>query len=90
MPESHNFTIASKILHGFLTYRELFNTYTRLTPAYFSQRNWQALQVNHRQRLRLYKDLLFPLAINCIEILDEKKSDREIWKIIKAEYFHNI
>lgn len=86
MHESLSFTIASKILHGFLTYRELFNTYTRLTPAYFRQRDWQAIQVNHRQRLRLYKDLLFPLAKNCIEILNEKNSDREIWKRIKVEY----
>ena len=63
--------LATKIFEGFLTYIETFNTYTRLAPLYFAQRNWQATQLNHRQRLRLYKDLLFKLTSVFQEILGE-------------------
>ncbi len=78
--------IAKKILDGFLTYIKSFNAYTRLTPKYFSERNWKAIQLNHKQRLRLYKDLLFPLAASCRELLGERSKDRKLWAIIKTNY----
>ncbi|XFE74478.1 isocitrate dehydrogenase kinase/phosphatase AceK regulatory subunit [Algoriphagus halophilus] len=64
--------VAHKILDGFNTYIHSFNAYTRLTPTYFSERNWKAIQLNHKQRLRLYKDLLFPLAATCKALMGEK------------------
>ena len=78
--------LASKIFEGFLTYIETFNTYTRLAPLYFAQRNWQATQLNHRQRLRLYKDLLFQLSSVFQEILGEDNTNRQIWQLIRSEY----
>jgi isocitrate dehydrogenase kinase/phosphatase len=70
--------LADKIFEGFLTYIETFNTYTRLAPLYFAQRNWKATQLNHRQRLRLYKDLLFQLAKIFQQILGADSGDRNI------------
>lgn len=78
--------LAKKIFEGFLTYVETFNTYTRLAPLFFAQRNWPATQLNHRQRLRLYKDLLFQLAKVFQEILGADSSNREIWTMIRNEY----
>ena len=78
--------LAKKIETGFITYMELFNTYTRLAPKYFSEKAWHATQLNNKQRLRLYKDLLFPLAKECSEILGEKSTDFESWMQIKSEY----
>lgn len=78
--------IAKKLFEGYLTYIEAFNTYTRLAPLYFAQRNWQATQMNHRQRLRLYKDILFQLAKSFKEILGPDSSNRTIWSLIKKEY----
>lgn len=78
--------LATRIFEGFLTYIETFNTYTRLAPLYFAQRNWQATQLNHRQRLRLYKDLLFQLTSVFQEILGEDSTNREIWQHIRSEY----
>ncbi|MEP0711662.1 bifunctional isocitrate dehydrogenase kinase/phosphatase [Algoriphagus sp.] len=78
--------LAQKIQNGFITYMELFNTYTRLAPKYFSEKAWLATHLNHKQRLRLYKDLLFPLAAECSHILGNRNADAESWKKIKSEY----
>jgi isocitrate dehydrogenase kinase/phosphatase len=78
--------LAIKIFEGFTTYIETFKTYTRLAPLYFSQRNWPAMQLNHRQRLRLYKDLLFELTKVFQEMLGTDSSNREIWQLIREEY----
>lgn len=78
--------LAKKIFEGFLTYIETFKTYTKLAPLYFAERNWQATQLNHRQRLRLYKDLLFQLKEVFGELLGEDSGDRNIWLLIRKEY----
>lgn len=78
--------LAGKIFEGFLTYIECFQTHTRLAPLYFAQRNWQAAQLNHRQRLRLYKDLLLQLTGVFQEILGNDSTNREIWSLIRLEY----
>lgn len=78
--------LSDKIFEGFLTYIETFNTYTRLAPLYFAQRNWKATQLNHRQRLRLYKDLLFQLTKIFQQKLGADSGDRTIWKLIRKEY----
>jgi len=78
--------LAKKIFEGYLTYIESFNTYTKLAPIYFAQRNWQATQLNHRQRLRLYKDLLFELIKIFQNLLGEDSENRSIWSLIRKEY----
>ncbi len=78
--------VANKIYTGFITYMELFNTYTRLAPKYFSQKAWHATHINSRQRLRLYKDLLFPLAEECVKLLGDQAGNSLNWKAIKSEY----
>ncbi|MBN7810497.1 bifunctional isocitrate dehydrogenase kinase/phosphatase [Algoriphagus sp. H41] len=78
--------LANRIFEGFLTYTETFKTYTRLAPLYFAQRNWPATQLNHRQRLRLYKDLLFQLVKIFQQILGKDSGNRAIWALIRQEY----
>ncbi|MCE7053804.1 bifunctional isocitrate dehydrogenase kinase/phosphatase [Algoriphagus sp. AGSA1] len=78
--------VANKIHTGFITYMELFNTYTRLAPKYFSQKAWHATHINSRQRLRLYKDLLYPLAEECVKLLGDHAGNPTSWKAIKSEY----
>lgn len=78
--------LAKKIFEGYLTYIDSFNTYTKLAPIYFAQRNWQATQLNHRQRLRLYKDLLFELKKIFQDLLGEDSENRQIWSLIRKEY----
>jgi isocitrate dehydrogenase kinase/phosphatase len=89
MPYStHSF--AERIFQGFLSYVVSFKTYTRLAPRYFRERNWTATQLNHRQRLRLYKDLLFPLVDELKEVLGAENTNRGIWKEIRNHYNHLI
>lgn len=78
--------LAHQIYDGFLAYTERFNTHTQLAPLYFAQRNWQATQLNHRQRLRLYKDVLFELSQIFQKILGPDSSDRSIWTLIRKYY----
>lgn len=78
--------LAKKIFEGYVTYIQTFNTYTKLAPHYFKERNWQATQFNHRQRLRLYKDLLFQLIKVFQELLGADSADRQIWSLIRKEY----
>lgn len=44
------------------------------------------MQLNHRQRLRLYKDLLFQLVREFSDMLDSDAAEREIWFKIREEY----
>lgn len=78
--------LAQKIISGFESYIRSFKIYTRLAPQYFRERNWVGMQLNHRQRLRLYKDLLFQLVEEFNEMLGEDATNREIWKLIRKEY----
>lgn len=78
--------IAKIIFEGYLTYIETFNAYTKLAPLYFAQRNWQATQLNHRLRLRLYKDLLFKLKNAVLEHLGQDSENRQIWFLIRKNY----
>ncbi len=82
--------IAQKIFSGFITYMESFHAYTRLAPEYFAARDWHAIQLNHKQRLRLYKDLLFPLAKTCAASLGTKSADRQSWATIKNQFANQI
>lgn len=78
--------IAKIIFEGYLTYIETFHTYTKLAPLYFAERNWQGTQLNHRQRLRLYKDLLFQLKKTVQDLLGQDSENRQIWLLIRNEY----
>lgn len=77
---------AKNIFDAFLNYIQKFNSYTRLAPLFFTQRNWHGTQVNHKNRLRLYKDILFPLANALKERLGKDSADRAIWTLIRKEY----
>ncbi|GAA0879947.1 bifunctional isocitrate dehydrogenase kinase/phosphatase [Algoriphagus jejuensis] len=78
--------LAIHIFEGFVAYTETFKTYTRLAPIHFAERNWPATQLNHRQRLRLYKDLLFQLVKVFHNILGDDSANRNIWASIRMEY----
>lgn len=82
--------LSKKIFEGYLTYIDSFNTYTKLAPMYFAQRNWHATQLNHRQRLRLYKDLLSELKKIFQDLLGEDSENRTIWSLIREEYKNMI
>lgn len=86
MPQKLAIILAEKILKGFKSYMFFFNTYTSLAPVHFRERNWIETQINHRQRLRLYKDLLIPLAKECIEILKQHATEPASWAYVKSHY----
>jgi isocitrate dehydrogenase kinase/phosphatase len=86
MAQTLAITLAEKILQGFKTYMGFFDTYTKLAPVHFKEQNWIATQLNHRQRLRLYKDLLIPLAEECTQILKDAATEPASWVNVKNHY----
>lgn len=71
---------AERILEGFQSYMETFNELTALSPKYFKDREWTAMQQNHKRRLRLYKDQVGATRILLSEILKDQDLDITFWK----------
>lgn len=90
MTHSKNSSLINQVIceiqRGFDDYIYAFNALSRLAPSNFQERNWTELQINHKKRLRLYKDNLKIIVNKCEALLIEKKGDRELWKEIKAGY----
>jgi|AntRauMFilla1563_2_1112583.scaffolds.fasta_scaffold00112_6 isocitrate dehydrogenase kinase/phosphatase len=86
MSQKFALALAEKILSGFKTYMGFFNTYTRLAPIHFRERDWLGTKSNQLQRLRLYKDVLIPLAEECRDILQEHATEPSSWALIKNRY----
>ncbi|MDN3203422.1 bifunctional isocitrate dehydrogenase kinase/phosphatase [Algoriphagus sediminis] len=78
--------LAEEILNGFNEYRARFGKYTSEAPRLFAERNWQQTQINHLERLRVYKRVLRELCAGLREKLGEDQSNPDIWKSIKSFY----
>ncbi|MEX0883074.1 MAG: bifunctional isocitrate dehydrogenase kinase/phosphatase [Cyclobacteriaceae bacterium] len=90
MDHSQTKKTVSVILKGFETYILEFNSITHIIPEKFVQRNWAALQQHHKKRLRLYKDHLQKIVLECQLILMENASDRNQWRQLKEQYAEAI
>ncbi|WP_194774222.1 bifunctional isocitrate dehydrogenase kinase/phosphatase [Pararhodonellum marinum] len=86
--------LISKTVHtlasGFQTYMSSFNMLTLLAPKFFRERDWKGMQMNHRQRLRLYKDQIKATKVLVEQLLDEKVGDGILWHEIKEIYTATI
>lgn len=82
--------VANEILQGFVSYMRSFNDLSRKAPLYFRERNWDAMQRNHRERLRLYKDQVREVVSRCGDILLEAVGDKAIWPTIKKAYSRQV
>lgn len=86
MAKSPQQQVASEIIQGFVSYMRSFNKLSRKAPLHFQERNWDAMQRAHRERLRLYKDRVQEVVTQCRNILSEALGDREIWSAAKSAY----
>jgi isocitrate dehydrogenase kinase/phosphatase len=77
-------TIVSLLLEGFRQYFSSFQALTGLAPEYFRDRDWNASQLNHRNRMRLYKDHVQKTKklINATTVVIDYHS----WLVIKSQY----
>jgi len=75
-----------QIQHGFETYIKTFNELTRLAPQFFKNRDWTGMQLNHRKRLRLYKDQVKSTREQISESLGETVADFQFWEESKSCY----
>lgn len=69
---------------------ESFSLLTKKAPQHFRERNWDAMQNTHRERLRLYKDVVREIVENCSNILLQEVSDRNLWAELKSLYSSKI
>lgn len=74
------------ILKGYNNYFNSFKILTRKSPEFFRKRDWNGMQSNHRQRLRLYKDEVNSTKLRLEKILLNVLGDSDFWKEVKKEY----
>ncbi|KEO72518.1 bifunctional isocitrate dehydrogenase kinase/phosphatase [Anditalea andensis] len=78
------------ILEGYITYIDQFNALTGLAPKLFRDRDWDSVQNNHRQRLRLYKDVVNDTVFKCKTTLGEMVYSHNAWHKIKKEFSKQV
>jgi isocitrate dehydrogenase kinase/phosphatase len=76
----------NQILKGYDNYFNSFKMLTRKAPEFFQNRDWNGMQINHRQRLRLYKDEVNSTKLILEKILLNVLGDSGFWKEVKKEY----
>ena len=79
-----------QILNGYETYIITFKELTRLAPQFFRSRDWTGMQLNHRKRLRLYKDQVHSTRQDITNSLGETVADFDFWQESKSMYSNAI
>lgn len=83
---SHTQKTVNLILLGFESYMKNFRKLTKLAPEYFKHRDWSGMQLNHRRRLRLYKDQVQVNRMILVEMLGSQAGDFSFWRELKHDY----
>jgi isocitrate dehydrogenase kinase/phosphatase len=78
--------VVEEIIKGFDSYMASFKKLTRKVPEYFREKNWDGMQVTHKERLILYKDRVRNTVGSCHMILLEEIGNRNLWYELKKEY----
>lgn len=78
--------VVERILEGYISYIDTFNELTSMSPKYFKDRDWLAMQQNNKRRLRLYKDQVSATRLLLSETLKNKLLNQNFWGESKAYY----
>lgn len=78
--------VVERILEGYESYIETFNELTSLSPKYFKDRDWIAMQQNNKRRLRLCKDQVSATRLLLSETLKNELLNQNFWVESKAYY----
>jgi isocitrate dehydrogenase kinase/phosphatase len=79
-------TAIDHILTGYSNYFNSFKDLTGKSSEFFRKRDWNGMQFNHRQRLRLYKDEVNTTKLRLEGLLKQELGDINFWKGVKREY----
>lgn len=90
MDQTLQLNIVKLIFEKYVLYIDQFNTLTSEAPENFRNRDWQGVQLTHRKRLRLYKDIVNATVRSCKAGLSDRSNDHELWHEIKLEYSKQI
>lgn len=82
--------IVQQIVSGYITYITAFNEHTKRAPQYFRDRDWDGVRLNHRQRLRLYKDCVNKVVQYCRKEYPSSLKDRQFWFEVKFSFSETI
>jgi len=82
--------VVNMILRGYSEYITAFHEHTKRAPIYFRERDWDGVQLNHRQRLRLYKDCVNEVVGLCKNQYNEYLKDRSFWFEVKQCFSQDI
>ncbi|WP_200977782.1 bifunctional isocitrate dehydrogenase kinase/phosphatase [Echinicola sp. 20G] len=82
--------VVSEIIAAYIKYITAFHKHTKRAPEYFKARDWDGVQLNHRQRLRLYKDCVNEVVDTCKEKYGDFLEDRVFWMEVKQSFSNEI
>ncbi|WP_186757724.1 bifunctional isocitrate dehydrogenase kinase/phosphatase [Echinicola salinicaeni] len=82
--------VVDEIVNGYIRYITSFNEYTKRAPIYFRERDWDGVQLNQRQRLRLYKDCVNEVVKICKISYGDLLNDRQYWLTVKQLFSEAI
>ncbi|WP_373496108.1 bifunctional isocitrate dehydrogenase kinase/phosphatase [Aquiflexum sp.] len=75
-----------EISDGFESYFKNFKELTGFAPQYFKNRDWTGMQLNHRKRLRLYKDQVRSTREKICDYLGKTVAEFDFWHESKSKY----
>ncbi|WP_394337164.1 bifunctional isocitrate dehydrogenase kinase/phosphatase [Echinicola strongylocentroti] len=82
--------VVKEIVNAYIKYITAFHEHTKRAPIYFRERDWDGVQLNHRQRLRLYKDCVNDVVLSCKEKYGEYLKNRQFWFEVKSVFSQKI
>ncbi len=81
---------AHLILGAYFSYFHQFRGITRRASIRFELRDWQGIQADARERNTLYRDAVGLTTAKVLALLGPKAADREIWKLTKEQFSHEV
>ncbi|MEM1324605.1 MAG: bifunctional isocitrate dehydrogenase kinase/phosphatase [Bacteroidota bacterium] len=78
------------VMLEYLSYYHQFKRITKRAEIYFENRDWYGVQDAAKERNNLYRDKVDSTAKQLHEFLGDSRSDRLVWREIKALYYEEI
>ncbi|MCR9286888.1 bifunctional isocitrate dehydrogenase kinase/phosphatase [Saprospiraceae bacterium] len=84
------YDVANLILSEYVRYHQRFKRITKRAKIRFEHQDWHGIQEDARMRISLYRDMVGETTEKVLDLLGEKKHDRQIWMRTKHYYLEEV
>lgn len=84
------YDVANLILSEYVRYHQRFKRITKRAKIRFEHQDWHGIQEDARMRISLYRDMVGETTEKVLDLLGEKKHDRQIWLRTKHYYLEEV